>query len=1207
MDSQIFIEFVEEAALLLALCQLNYFVLRMPTRHPATRQVASGVLFGAVAVLGMMAPVPLAPGVIMDARSVILSMTGLFGGPLAGSIAVVIAGGYRFLHGGEGALVGVGIMITSMLLGLGYRALHRRGRLRINVTTLLAFGFVLHVAVIAMLGMFSLDLMRALAIPILAIFSPATAILGLLLQDAEHRLRARREREDSEAQLRAAINAIPDMMLDVDEEGRIYDYRASAASVPGLQRGDVAAGTLGTLFPPAAIETWLSAIQEARVAGSSFGKSFRVETASHDRWFELSVARKAAPIDHPVRFVVLAREITGRKHTEFELVAAKNELERTLARTRLLLDATLDAVITVDHRGTVRSWNRHAETLFGHRTDQAIGRDVASLIIPPALRQKHNEGMQRVLETGRFVRAGQRIELVGMRAGGTEMPVELTISMIEEDGLPLFCAYIRDISQRKAAEEQLRKISLAVEQSPESVVITNLQGEIEYVNQALLQTTGYALEEIIGRNPRILQSGQTPVESYRAMWQALRCGETWKGEFYSRRKDGSEYVEFAVVSPVREPDGRITHYLAVKEDISQKKQMAQELDRHRNHLEELVAIRTAELNEARIAADEANRAKGSFLANMSHEIRTPMNAIIGLTHLLRQTNPSVRQLDRINRIDSAAGHLLSILNDILDLSKIEADRLELEQADFHLDAILDHVRSMVSDQARAKGLTIEVDTDNALQWLRGDPTRLRQALLNYASNAVKFTERGTVALRAMLVKESEQDVEICFEVQDTGIGIPAERLPGLFQPFGQTEPSVARLHGGTGLGLAITARLVGLMGGEVGVVSEPGQGSTFWFTVRFSRGHGIVPVQEGNVHVDLAGVLRREHAGGRVLVVDDVDVNLMVVQEMLHGVGLDVDTAVSGLDAIERVREGTYDVVIMDVQMSPIDGLEATRRIRSELGQAAPPILALTANAFESDRLACLESGMCDFIAKPVTPELLYASLHKWLPMRPVGSPSEASASIPDGDSCRDGPAALEGGNPVLQEIPGLDFVRGLHLVRGDVSKYRHVLSLFLNSHRHDADRIEESIRVGDRQGVHRLAHSLKGSAGVVGAKDVMEAAADLVQVLRDEGLPPECVAASGRRLAESLRSLVGALHGAMLDSRECQNGPPHQRASQQVLSELENLLATGDLRAFDLVGAEWGSVEATLGADAQELKRRIERHDYENALTLLRRACSLH
>jgi PAS domain S-box-containing protein len=277
-----------------------------------------------------------------------------------------------------------------------------------------------------------------------------------------------------------------------------------------------------------------------------------------------------------------------------------------------------------------------------------------------------------------------------------------------------------DHGKRIRAEDELRKLALAVSQSPESIVITNTDAEIEYANERFLRSTGYNREEVLGQNPRFKQSGKTPRETYVAMWDALKQGRAWRGELYNKRKDGSEFIEFARIFPLCDSDGSITHYVAIQEDISEKKQLAQELDNHRYRLEELVEERTEQLAEARKQAESASRAKSTFVANMSHEIRTPMNAIVGLTHLLQRDDPSPEQAARLRKIDTAADHLMSIINDILDISKIEAGKLTLEQSDFHPEMVFDHILSLFREQAKSKGLFIGIDRNDVSTWLSGD-------------------------------------------------------------------------------------------------------------------------------------------------------------------------------------------------------------------------------------------------------------------------------------------------------------------------------------------------------------------------------------------------------------------------------------------------------------------------------------------------------
>ena len=375
---------------------------------------------------------------------------------------------------------------------------------------------------------------------------------------------------------------------------------------------------------------------------------------------------------------------------------------------------------------------------------------------------------------------------------------------------------------------------------------------------------------------------------------------------------------------------------------------------------------------------------------MSPEIRTPMNGILGMAALLRQGGVTPLQAERLDRIDTAGAHLLTLVDDVLDLSKIEADRLTLETAPLSPALLLEQAQALVIDRAQAKGLQFSLDAGPLPALLLGDATRLQQALLNDLSNAIKFTEAGAVTLRAHVAAEVADSVLLQVEVRDTGVGIPPEQLPRLFTAFEQGDSSTTRRYGGTGLGLAITRRLAALMGGTVGVHSEPGRGSRFWFTARLGRATddaaSPLPAADALPATPAEQALRQWHAGRQVLVAEDEPINREVVFSLLESVGLRVLLAVDGLQAVDLAALHRPDLVLMDMQMPGLDGIEAAQRIRQQAGGADLPIVALTANASAEDRARCLAAGMNDFLSKPVEPGQLFARVLQWLsaPAEPV-------------------------------------------------------------------------------------------------------------------------------------------------------------------------------------------------------------------------------
>jgi PAS domain S-box-containing protein len=874
-------------------------------------------------------------------------------------------------------------------------------------------------------------------------------------------------------------------------------------------------------------------------------------------------------------------------------------------------------------------------------------------------------------------------------------------------------------AQLQAANEALQqrseRIAELYDKAPCGYHSLDADGVFLEINDTELQMLGYTREELVGVRRIFDLLAPWCREQFEAQYPVfLRDGHVESLELDLLRKDGTSIPVVVNASAVHDAQGNIVTSRTTLFDNSERKLRDRQIARLNEELERRVD-----------EAEAANRAKSMFLANMSHEIRTPMNAIIGLAHLLRRELADTQAGSKVEKVLQAAHHLLDIINDILDISKIEAGKIVLESSDFDLDAMLRSVCAIVSDRAQAKGIALSVDIDAGLpRVLRGDSTRLRQALLNYAGNALKFTEHGSVRLGCRQAQRRGDEVELRFEVTDTGIGIGAQAQETLFKAFQQADSSTTRRYGGTGLGLAITKRLAELMHGTVGVESVPGRGSTFWFTAwltvspaqpaparrrlllaaepgpetdtlarachdagfavtsahdatrlcellraaeceaapcrvvlagtGFDTGDragsnvaatidglglrerpalwlvgtphdnvaakavpaGVQRVLEPPVTVSALSAALHETAappaaprreeniimptpaepstelrGIRLLLVEDHPVNREVALALLEPTCAHIDVALDGQQAVEQAAAHTYDVVLMDVQMPVMDGLDATREIRRQPQNATTPIIAMTADAFADDRTRCLDAGMDDYIAKPFEPDELLALIHKWTSRDSEVPAASAAAALPVPRAAPDG--------------PGIDFDHGLQIAHGKLPQYQALLRDFVEESGRDIERIRQQLTARSVAAARRACHSLKGAAALVGAVRVQDAVQRLEESI-DATTTADGVEAALRDIENGCEAIAAYLREVPAEATASVPSPlaPEEEArARSTLTMLLELLRAGDMRSNQVAHASAAVIRGHLGDASDRLQRQIDAFDYEAAASTLQEA----
>jgi PAS domain S-box-containing protein len=928
---------------------------------------------------------------------------------------------------------------------------------------------------------------------------------------------------------------------------------------------------------------------DAALDAGIYDIEYRIMAANDTRWVRERALIERDADGLPRTAIGTTQDITLRKTVELAL-----EEERQVRET--IVNSVPGIFFTLDRSGAFSFWNRTTELVIGVSPDE--------LRLAKALdffdgddRERIAEHIAQVFDIGETV-----VEAELISKGGVRTPYMFTGRLIDIKGQPMLVGFGINISLRREAEESLRQINTELEQrvaektadlreanrsllttqfAMESVGIGISWSELEtgrftYANRFAAEMLGYTLEEFLSLTVADIDEN-FPQEAFREICRRIQEQGHIQFETEQRTKDGRYIPVEMNVYYHSGACGDIPWLIAFSSDISLR-QEAQKA-----------------LVQSKEAAEAANRAKSIFLANMSHEIRTPLNAILGLNYLLRGEPLTRSQLERLDKMDVAGRHLLSILNDILDLSKIEAGGLQLETNNFHLSSVLDNVASIVRESCHSKGLSLEIDPDSVPLWLRGDPLRLRQALLNFAGNAVKFTQKGRISLRAILLQDSDASLLVRFEVQDTGIGLTPEQQGNLFQPFQQADSSTARRFGGTGLGLALTKRLTELMGGTVGVDSAVGVGSTFWFTVPLQRGRGALPeplVDDANASAETR--LRQHHRGARILLAEDNPVNVEVVQQMLHAAGLDVRVAWNGRHAVDLASSEEFDLLLMDIQMPEMDGLTATRLIRGMASHAATPILALTANAFSEDQAACLDAGMDEVLAKPVTAGVLYDALLRWL-MRNVRRNSTTMPDDPDFGGNVDAILAR------LQGLPGIDTVAGLQAAHNKPERYLSLLQQFIVHHEKDVDVVRRLIAGAEGAAAKQQIRVISGVARILGLSEIADLANILGVTVDDMAAPSDDVDNILTKLDAALGQLVASVPLGTVSTEAHAAATFDPQTLSTALDGLERLLERDDMATLEFVEANSAQLRAACGSAFPIILDQVRRFAMDAALATLR------
>lgn len=807
-----------------------------------------------------------------------------------------------------------------------------------------------------------------------------------------------------------------------------------------------------------------------------------------------------------------------------EKEAAQRALKRESEKNLTLLHNASDGIHILNQNGDVIEASDSFCAMLGYTRDEVIGMNVA-------LWDAHfsREELREALNKQFVGQLPSLFETRHKRKDGTIFDVEVSGYPLVLDGKPALFNSSRDITERKLNQAQMRIAATAFE-SHEGMIVTDEQCNILRVNRAFTEITGFSADEVIGKNPRILSAGRQDADFYRRMWRDINQRGSWAGELWNRRKNGEIYQEHLAITAVQDEHGKVTNYVGAQVDSTQHNQTmemlrntALELQKANAQVEEERARLAIRVNERTAELQRANHAKDSFLATMSHEIRTPLGGLLGMMELLGLSKLDERQKETLNVARNSGVSLLRIVDDILDWSKIEAGKLQLAPKPTSLADVLKRVVNTYAQLAYAKDIILQQHLDARLASLHlVDPLRLAQILNNFTSNAIKFTEQGSVAIEAILISRHDGYDRVRFSVKDSGVGIDQQQMSRLFRHYEQASADTARMYGGTGLGLSICRRLADLMGGEVGVDSTPRKGSTFSLTLDLpvvaaldghqeiaaelpasSDAHSVQPLAEPGRHI-------------AVLIVDDHPVNRMLLKQQLELLGLQVDAAADGKEALALLRDHHFDLLITDCHMPEMDGYELTQCIRDgekNTGRHVP-VIAWTANVLADEAERCYASGMDDIMHKPTDMDTLRAKLLFWLRREHLLMPSEASGTS----------------SPVRQSVAAR-VALNLHSLAKIAPRHptqSTLLREFGKQIRLDVAKLESALHEKDYEEIKQTVARLKGTSRMMGAEELedicarIEKAAMQNDMAGARGITEQVLGSALDRLALAISQHVG-------------------------------------------------------------------------------------